>query len=156
MSKKERFLLRVREDGSFVPDDPHTRSRLREKKYRTGSVVAAELYRARNPGFHRLAHQFGTLVSTHIEGFEHLDAHKTLKRLQLEAGAGCDELVLQVPGVGQVPYRIPRSLSFESMDEPEFRQVFKAMCEHVSGTYWPSLSADEIEDMAAAMPEETA
>lgn len=156
MSKKERYLLRVRDDGSFVPDDEHTRARLREKRYKTGALVAAELYRARNPGFHRLAHAFGMLVRDHIDGFEHLDAHKVLKRLQLEAGAGCDELMLQVPGVGPVPYKIPRSLSFESMDEAEFRQVFKAMCEHVSKTYWPSLSADEIEELAAAMPEEVA
>ena len=145
--------MRVREDGSFVPDDEHTRARLREKKYRVGNLVAAELYRARNPGFHRLAHAFGVLVSDHIEGFEHMDAHQTLKRLQLEAGAGCDELVMRVPGVGMVPYKIPRSLSFESLDEAEFRQVFAAMCKHVSETYWPELSPDEIEDMASAMPE---
>lgn len=153
MSKRERFLMRVRPDGSFVPDDEHTRARLREKKYRIGDQVAAELFRARNPGFHRLAHAFGVLVRDHIDGFENLDAHQTLKRLQLESGAGCDELVLKVPGVGLVPYKVPRSLSFESMDEPEFRQVFATMCKHVSDTYWTELSPDEIEDMAAAMPE---
>lgn len=153
VSKKERFLFRIRNDGSFVPDDKHTRARLRDKKYRTGDVVAAELFRARNPGFHKLAHVFGMLVRDHIDGFENLDAHQVLKRLQLEAGVGCDELVLNVPGVGVVPYKIPRSLSFESMDEPEFRQIFKAMCKHVSDTYWPSLEPEEIEDMAAAMPE---
>jgi hypothetical protein len=156
MAKRERYMLKVRDDGAFVPADVHTCARLREKRYKTGAYVAAELYRARNPGFHRLAHAFGDLVRNHIDGFEHLDAHKTLKRLQLEAGAGCDELMLQVPGVGPVPYKIPKSLSFESLDEAEFRQVFTAMCEHVSNTYWPSLSADDIEEMAEAMPQEVA
>lgn len=153
MSKRERFLMRVREDGSFVPDDEHTRARLREKKYRVGNVVAAELFRARNPGFHRLAHVLGQIVGENIDGFEGLDAHRVLKRLQVESGHGCEEISMRIPGVGVVPYRVPRSLSWESMDEAEFRQVFKGICKHVSDTYWTSLSPEEVEAMAEVMPE---
>jgi len=151
MSKRERYLMRVREDGSFVPDDEHTRARLRQKKYRVGNLVAAELYRARNPGFHRLAHAFGQLVSDHIDGFEHMDAHQVLKRLQVEADVGCDVIPMRIPGVGPVEYRVPKSLSFENMDEPDFRQVFWALCDHVSKTYWPSLSAESVAEMAEMM-----
>jgi len=152
VSKRERYLMRVREDGSFVPDDEHTRARLRQKKYRVGNLVAAELYRARSPGFHRLAHAFGQLVADHIEGFEHMDAHAVLKRLQVEADVGCDVIPMKIPGVGPVEYRVPKSLSFESLDEPEFRAVFQGLCEHVSKVYWAGLTPEQVREMAEAMP----
>lgn len=156
MSKRERFLMRVTEDGAFVPDDQFVRQRLRQKKYRVGNIVAAELFRARNPGFHRLAHVFGQMVSDHIEGFEHMDAHQVLKRLQVEADVGCEHIAMRIPGIGPVDYRVPKSLSFENMDEPEFRQVFQGLCEHVSKAYWPSLTPEQVAEMAETMPESEA
>jgi len=153
MSKRERFMLRIRDDGAFVPADTFTSERLREKKYRRGEIVAAELFRARNPGFHRLAHVFGQMVADHIEGFEHMQAHSVLKRLQVEADAGCDVIPMKIPGVGPVEYRVPKSLSFESMDQDDFEAVFQKLCKHVSDHYWPSLSEDEVREMAETMPE---
>lgn len=152
VSKRERFLFTIQK-GVLVPHDEHTVRRLREKGYRVGDTVSADLTKPRNPGFHRLAHAFGQLVADNIDGFEHMDAHRVLKRLQLESGIGCEELLLQVPGVGMVPYKIPESLSFANMDESRFRSVFSGLCAHVSRTYWPSLTPEQVEDMAAAMPE---
>lgn len=152
MSKRERFLFDI-DKGVLVPHDEHTVRRLREKGYRIGDTVSADLTKPRNPKFHRLAHAFGQLVADHIEGFEHMDAHRVLKRLQLESGVGCEELMLHVPGIGMVPYKIPESLSFANMDEGRFRQVFTALCEHVSRTYWTSLSPQQVEEMAQTMPE---
>lgn len=50
-----------------------------------------------------------------------------------------------------IPVLIPRSLSYESMEEGEFKQVVAGICGHVSKTYWPSLSPERIEAMADAM-----
>lgn len=153
MSKRERFLFTVTREGTLTPYDGHTQRRLREKGYKVGDTLSADLTKPRNPGFHRLAHVFGQMVADHIEGFEHMDAHRVLKRLQLESGIGCEELMLNVPGVGLVPYRIPESLSFANMDEGRFRQVFKGLCGHVSRTYWPSLTPEQVAEMAETMPE---
>lgn len=57
-------------------------------------------------------------------------------------------------GAAKVPVRIPRSLSFESMDEGEFSAMFKAFANYVSAKYWPELTAEQIIEMARAMPEE--
>lgn len=152
MSKREKFLLRVQK-GALVPDDVATARRLREKGYKVGDVLSAELSKPRNPKFHRMAHAFGELVAENIEGFEGMGQHQVLKRLQLEAGVGCDEILLNVPKVGMVPYRVPQSLSFASMDEAQFKRVYRGLTQHVSDTYWPDLSPEEIEAMAELMPE---
>lgn len=150
--KRERILLRVAK-GALIPSDVWSEKQLRSRNYRVGDLVTAELRKPRNPGFHRLAHAFGTMVAENIEAFEGLDGHAVLKRLQIEANVSCDEIALNFPGVGPCSYRVPRSLSFESMDEVEFQATFKALANYVSKTYWPSLTAEQIAEMAEIMPE---
>lgn len=150
--KPEAFLLRV-EKGALVPADHATVLRLREKGYRPGDELEAELRKARNPKFHRLAHAFGRVVADNLDEFEGIPAHNVLKRLQLEAGLACDEMLIKVPGVGACVHRIPRSLSFASMDETEFSEFYTALCRHVAKHYWPGLTEDQVEQMALMMPE---
>jgi len=177
----ERFALRVVK-GGFQPADATTVARLRLRQYDMNELVFAEFKRPRNPGFHRLAHALGKLFVENIEAFDHLDPHACLKRLQLESGVGCDEIMVSAhtiwprivtwvgENIGQpfavvlqsaldaiggkatmIPVRIPRSLSYESMDEAEFQKVVAAICGHVSKTYWPSLTPKQIAAMADAM-----
>lgn len=179
--RPERFALRV-VHGGFKPADVTTQSRLRGRAYDVGDLVFAEFKKPRNPGFHRLAHALGVLFVQNIEAFEHLDAHTALKRLQLESGVGCDEMMVPIrtvwprvvawvaANIGEpfavvlesaveaiggkstlIPVLIPRSMSFESMENGEFRQVIAGICSHVSKTYWTSLSPEQIEAMADAM-----
>ena len=141
----ERYLLRV-DKGSFIPADEHTKARLREKGLHFGDILAAELRKPRNPQFHRWAHAFGQLVADNIEAFEGLSAHQVLKRLQLEANVGCNEIPLMLNGMA-CAYRVPESLSFESMDEGRFHEVVRGMTQHVSKTYWNTLTPEQIEEM---------
>lgn len=149
---KDEVLLQV-QPGALVPLDDFARHQLRTKGYRSGDVLVAQLKKPRNPRFHRLAHQFAALLVENVEAFAGMDPHGVLKRLQIEANVGCDEIALNFPGVGPCTYRVPRSLSFGSMDDGEFRQVIAAMCAHVARTYWPSLSPDRIEAMASVWVE---
>ena len=146
----EKLLLRVSK-GCLTPADEHTQAVMRERGYHSGDVLSAELRKPRNPKFHRLAHAIGAMIADNIEAFYNMDAHTVLKRLQIEANVGCDELALNFPGIGPCTYRIPRSLAFESMDESEFQGVIKRLCEHVSKVYWPTLDAQQIQDMAQVM-----
>ncbi|HXS04858.1 MAG TPA: hypothetical protein VN731_10305 [Rhodanobacter sp.] len=145
--RKPKTLWRVGK-GVLVPHDAYTTSQLRDKGYHIGDVLIAELRKPRNPKFHGLAHGLGGLIAANLEPFDGVEAHQVLKRLQIEANVGCDEIALNFPGVGPCTYRVPRSLSFESMDEGEFKQVIASMCNYVSKTYWPSLSPEKIEAMA--------
>lgn len=149
--KPEQYLFRV-EKGALIPNDALTMERLRSRKYRTGDILRATLTKSRNPKFHKLAHALGTLMVENVEGFENLTAHSALKRLQLEAKVACEQIAIQVPGFGMVAQFIPRSLSFDSMDEGEFNEVMKALSRHICAAYWPSLTDDEIMRMVEVMP----
>lgn len=124
------------------------RDALRARKYRDGETVFATVKKPRNPGFHRLAHALGRLVSENVEAFEGLDAHRALKRLQIESGAACDEVRID----GGFVCRIPLSLSYESLDEGEFRQAVTTICRWIAQRYWTSCTPEQIEQMAEAMP----
>ena len=121
-SKPSRVMLRVVK-GALQPADSFAAQELRRRGYRIGDIVAGEIKKPRNPGFHRLAHALGSVVADNIEAFSGMDAHAVLKRLQIEANIGCDEIALNFPGIGPCTYRVPQSLSYESLDEGQFREV---------------------------------
>lgn len=150
MSKPEKLMLKVVR-GGFAPADEYTSKRLRERNYSIGEIVAGQITKPRNPKFWRLAHGLGTLVAENIEGFEGMDAHKVLKRLQREALIECDEFVFKVPGCGMVIQYNPRSLSFESMSEEVFSDVYARMCQHIITEYWPTESTERLTEMALIM-----
>ena len=147
----ERIALRV-DKGCLRPADGLSQERLRERGYRVGDVVFAELKKPRNPGFHRLAHALGKLVSDNIEDFHGMSAHATIKRLQLESNVACEEIAYRINAMSVIQ-RIPLSLSFESLDEAEFHEVYGAICRHIGKTYWDGLSADEVQAMVELMPD---
>ena len=153
--RPERFAMRVRK-GGFDVADTLTASRLRERNYQLGDLVFMEIRKPRNPRFHNLAHQLGALCADNLEAFEGLDAHAVLKRLQIESGVGCDEYAIRAPGLGMLMHRVPRSLSFESMDEGEFREVMRGLCRYIAATYWPSCTPEQVEQMAGCMIQEAA
>lgn len=153
-ARKERTLWRVG-PGVLEPFDAGTSAQLRARGYKRGDVLHADLTKPRNPGFHRLAHQLGGMVAENLDAFEGMDSHKVLKRLQIEGNVGCDEVALNFPGVGPCVYRVPRSLSFASMDDGEFQQVMKDLCRYVAKTYWPTCTPEQVEQMASCWVEAT-
>jgi hypothetical protein len=154
-SSKPPVYLRVIK-GALVPADAYAQGQLRAKGYAVGDVIAAELKKLNNPKFHRLMHRIGTLCAENIDSFAGMDAHQVLKRIQWEGNIGCEEMGVMVPGVGLAMMRFPLSLSFDSMDDGERHEVARAMCRHISEKYWPSLSPEQIEEMAECWVEEAA
>lgn len=134
--------------GGFEPADKYTTEHLKARKYAIGDIIFAHITKPRNPGFHRLVHRFGELVAQNIEDFEGMNAHAVLKRLQLEASIGCDEVALNFPGIGPCNYRIPKSLSYESMKQEEFQDIYSGFCKYIVKKYWHGLSEDKITEMA--------
>ena len=153
MSKRERIYFRVKK-GSLVPADSYAASKLRERGYAENDLLAAELVKPRNPKFNRLVHRIGQLVVANIESFSGLDAHKAVKRLQIEGKVACDEIGINVPGYGMLIQFIPRSLSNESMDEGEYHQAARGICRTIAERYWTDLNEDAIAEMAESFVEE--
>lgn len=150
---KERIYLRVIK-GGLVPADDYAASRLREKAYKVGDVLAAQITKLRNPRFNRLVHRIGQLVVANIEAFDGLDAHTAIKRLQIEGRIACDEIGILVPEYGMVVQVIPRSLSFDTMDEAEYREVARSICRLIAQRYWQTLAPEQIEQMAESFVQE--
>jgi hypothetical protein len=149
MAKRERLMFRV-ERGALVPADTYTQTRLRERGYKIGDLLAAELTKPRSPGFWRLAHQIGAMCASNIEDFAGMNAHQALKKIQFDGRIECDVSATEIPGVGVMTHVRPRSLSFESLDQSEFHAVTRAMCRHIAQRYWPTMDEDAVADMATA------
>ena len=148
--KPERIYLRVIK-GGLCPADSYAEGQLRAKKFKIGDIIKADIRKLRNPKFNRLVHRIGQLVAANIEAFSGLDAHTCIKRIQIEGKIACDEIGIMVPGYGMVIQFIPRSMSFDSMDEVEYHDCAKRICRLISDRYWLSLDPDQIEQMAGSM-----
>lgn len=148
--RKPKIYLRV-VCGTLIPADEWAREELRRKRFKDGDIVGALLSKLRSKGLNRLVHKIGKLCVVHIEDFKYTDAHGALKRLQLEGNIACEEIGLVLPGVGRMKYTIPRSISFDSMDEAEFRDTAALLCSYISARYWPALEPEQIETMAKLM-----
>ena len=146
----KRIIMRVGK-GGIVPADEYAREQLRERNYRVDDIVAVDIRKARNPRFNRLVHAFGKLLAANVETFHGMDAHSALKRVQVESGIGCDEIAMNIPGVGPVMYRVPKSISFESIDETEFSELYRGWCVYVADTYWGGLEPERVDEMAELM-----
>ncbi len=144
-AKKPRSVWRVAK-GCLVPYDGATVALLRGKGYALGDVVSADLRKPRNPKFNSLAHKFGEMVADNIEAFNGMDEHDVLKRLQWEGNIGCEEMGVVAPGLGACVVRIPKSLSFESMDDGEFSQIYAQFAKYVADTYWKTMTPEQVAD----------
>lgn len=153
MSKRERIYFRVAK-GALTPADPYAASVLRQRGYHLGDLVAADVVKPRNPKFNRLVHKLGQLVIANIDAFRGMDAHRAIKRLQIEGRVACEEIGVMVANFGMVIQFVPRSLSFESMDEGEYKQAARGISRTIAERYWPDMGAEEIESMADCMVEE--
>ena len=149
-TKRERIYMRVGK-GNFYPADACAQSKLRERGYRVGDLVLVDVCKPRNPKFNGLVHKLGMLCVENIPAFAGMDAHRCIKRLQLEGKVACEEIGYMIPGYGMAIQFIPRSLSFESMDEMEFHNAAKGICRTISERYWPDMSPERIESMAELM-----
>lgn len=151
---KEKIYLRVIK-GALVPADSYAASVLRERGYKVGDLIKADMTKPRNPKFNRLVHRIGQLVVANLDAFHGMDAHKALKRIQLEGNIACDEIAITVQNLGMVMAKIPQSISFEAMDEGQYNEVARAMCRYLSERYWPTATPEAIEAMAEAMIQES-
>lgn len=148
--KPDPVYLRVIK-GGFVPADGYAESQLRAKKFKFGDVIKANIRKLRNPKFNRLVHRIGQLCAANIEAFSGLDAHTCIKRLQIEGKIACDEIGVMVPGYGMVIQFIPRSMSFDNMDEAEYHDCAKRICRFIAERYWKGLEPEKIAEMAGEM-----
>ncbi|MBW5800659.1 hypothetical protein [Halomonas elongata] len=164
-SKRPRVYMRARKlidpatgqmVGAFMPAGAADASIVRGRGYKDGELLRADLFLPRHLEFHRLAHALGGLVAENIEGFEGLDHHQAIKRLQEKSGEGCEITRTEVPGFGVLEHRAPYSIAFDEMDQAEFYKLMRALCRFIASEYWPHLEPEQVEEMIELMPTEAA
>ncbi len=105
----------------------------------------------RNLGFHRLAHAIGGLVADHIDRYDGMGQHQALKELQFDSGIECDVTRTEIPGIGILESKQPRSLAFAEMEQGRFHDFVAGVCEYIAREYWPQCTPEQVEQMADAM-----
>lgn len=142
---------------ALVASHPFDRRQCKERRYRAGDEVRAELKKPRNVKFHRLMHAIGTLLVEHAPGFEHLDAHGAIKRVQREAGVCCEEMTvdmgtlrigdMEIP-LGERPVKVPESMAFDDMSQERSEELFKGVTDWIAANLWPDMPAHAVEELA--------
>ncbi|MBK5645828.1 MAG: hypothetical protein I4N51_00940 [Acinetobacter sp.] len=132
--------------GAFVPNSDEDKNYLRERQYREGERIRAVLTKPRNERFNRLVHGMGHLIVENIEGYESLRAHDAIKKLQSEGRIHCSIETLSVEGMDIQRY-VPKSISFDSMDEHSFQDFWNQCCKYLIEKHWPTLDEDALTEM---------
>lgn len=146
MSSRPIYLKVIK--GGFIPADKQSAELLREKGFKMGDVVKADIKKIRNPAFNRLVHNIGKLCAENVGEFAGKSAHEVIKKIQTDADIYCETSVVDIPGFGRVECRKPASISFDTMSEDEFHDLALRMCRHVAENYWPSESPESVKKMA--------
>lgn len=126
----------------------------RERDYKVGDRVRCDIKQPRNVKFHRLVHALGRVVAEQVDKFQGLDAHTTIKKLQLDAGVCCTYEAFDIPDLGRVTRLVPESIAFDYMTEERFKEFWRGICQHLIANYWPGLTEEAIENMTGLMPGE--
>lgn len=142
---------------ALVASHPWDRKACKVRGYRHGQEMRAELKQSRNPKFHRLMHAIGQMLVEHVGGFENLDAHGAIKRVQREAGVCCEEMTVDmgtlrlgdmVIPLGERPVKVPESIAFDDMTQERFEELFKGVTDWIASNYWPDMPPHAVEEMA--------
>lgn len=131
------------EHGCFVPTHPIDQRLAKERGFRKGREYRAEIKQARVEWQHRLIHKIGQLVVDNVEGWDNLRSHDAIKRLQRESGTCCEELEIDVPGVGRLMVKQAESLAFDEMQQDRFEQLFEGITQYI-GEKFQHVLLDEV------------
>lgn len=132
--------------GAFVPKSDADNHYLRERGYKNGETIRAVFNKPRNERFNRLVHGMGHIIVENLEGYENLRSHEAIKKLQVEAKVHCDVEVLEFDGMVLHRY-IPKSISYDSMDEHTFQSFWMECCNFLIEKHWHNLNEDQLTDM---------
>lgn len=154
--KKQHVYARVQHDGSLVMADAFSAAEMRRRKIRRGDLIRIAVSKQRDYAQWKKAHALGTLIAQNLEEFERfqfengkVDSHGALKHLQRLSGVECEDSEMEIPGIGKMLIRQPRSLAFDEMDEGAFQACYSGLCQYLINRWWQDLTEEEIGSMAS-------
>jgi hypothetical protein len=127
---------------AILASHPIDRRLMKERGYHEGDEVRIEVKRPRNVKFHRLLHAIGQVMVDNVEGWEHMSSHDAVKRLQRESGVCCEQVEIDIPGMGTLLAKQAESLAFDEMPPERFELLFNGITDHIDKNYSPAFTAD--------------
>ena len=142
--------------AAFRLADEQEAKRAKEQGLRVGGDYKAVFTQERNLANFRQAHALADFVRDNTEAFpEGMDSHTVLKRIQVEADIECylHEEQAYVEGLGWLPLkrRVAKSLAFDEMAQPVWREVFKRFKDYCIKTYFPTWGQAEIAEFESIL-----
>lgn len=164
--------------GALVPAHATDQRILRERSITVGSIVRAAITKPRAIGHHRKVHALGALIAANLDRYSGLGSHAAIKRLQADAGVCCDPELIDarpvvdaviaaaeslmgervgamlravLPALEKISVLSPRSIAFDRMDQGEFDEFYRGLCQHLIAVHWPDMTEQQIADMAEMM-----
>ncbi len=133
----------VRIGDGFYPVDDEGRAIV--ASVADGKQVMGEFKPSRNPRFHRMFFALLKLLVDNTEKFE------TVDQALLAIKIACHEVDTQIDvATGNLCY-IPRSISFESMDEARFRRLFDRALYVITERWLIGTKADDLRNEVFAI-----
>ena len=132
-------LTLQKQEDCFLPFDEESLNYV--KRLPENSEYIVNVVRSRNPKYHRLAMKRLRIM------YDMVDEDKTFDpwRRLLTVKAGYFDALSNVKVNGEVQVAlVPHSLSFEKMDEDEFRECFKALHQAFIDKYAVKLTYDQL------------
>lgn len=122
---------------------------MRRRGYKLGDELSTEFRTDRNLKNFRQAHALAKFVRDNTDRWHpDADAHAVLKDIQRDADIECDhqtqELDLGSMGKHKLDIRVPRSLSFSTMPQDVWRDVFSRFKNYCIKAYFPGWGQEEI------------
>jgi hypothetical protein len=137
MSKKEKKLIFVKAVGKLLPVDDIAEEALAAIKY--GEEVAIEIKKPHNIKLFKRYWALVNIVWQNQDRYETRDQVHTA--LKLSTG-----IYDQIELPGGVIYKVPGSVSFDSMDAVEFHQFWKRVCDVIATHYLPGVSNEWLQE----------
>lgn len=128
----------IRTAHGLSPDTDDERSRDVLQGVPLGALVQVDVTRPRNIARHRLYWLLCGRIAQSITG--NLTAENISDILKIETGH-CKI----IKGVRDL-YKLPRSIAFHKMEEPEFAAFLDRCCEFICRTWIPHMKADALRD----------
>ena len=133
--------------GVLEPFNDSTVEFMRSAHFRLGDVVSCEITMSRSPHFLRSMHKMARLLIEQTDTFHGKREHDVIKQLQSESKVGCDVYRGELKDNADVfLLYVPKSLSFDNMDEAEFRAIVDPLIDYVAETYWPNFDLSLLDD----------
>lgn len=130
-------VLLIRDGNRLAPADPISEESIRQLK--NGETVTANLRRPRNPRHHKLLFALLKIV------YENQEAYPTTQELlsAIKMATGLFDTGKTVDGI---PYAIPKSISFASMDQTSFAEWYDKALDVIITKIIPGLDKEGLRE----------